>query len=60
MKIEQIVQETYEYNADNIQTMRQMKLVEKREYGECVEAGCAVWRDGRCTYNDYVVIKKEG
>jgi hypothetical protein len=59
MIIGQIVQETFEYDADGRQTNRQQILTEFRKLGKCRQSGCAVWIDGRCTYNE-TIIKKEG
>lgn len=39
----------WEYDTEGKTT--QSAFIEKREYLECKEEGCALWVDGACRYN---------
>lgn len=49
-KIEQVSQDTYEYNKAGWTTFHQNKMIEKRRYAPCKKDDCAVWVDGKCRY----------
>jgi hypothetical protein len=51
MKIDQVEQDTYEYDTDGRVTLHEHKLIEKRQFGVCQEALCALYRKGKCMYN---------
>jgi hypothetical protein len=51
MKVEQVTQETWDYDADGRKTFHENKLIESRRFGECRESDCAMWRNGKCCYN---------
>lgn len=51
MKINQVEQDTYEYDTDGRVTFHQHTLSEGRKFGECAEKGCALYRNGKCFYN---------
>ena len=51
MKIEQVTQDRYEYNTDGMVTLHENKLIESRKYGDCLQANCGAYRNGKCVYN---------
>jgi hypothetical protein len=47
----QVNQNRYEYDEDGRNTFHEHKLVEKKQFLDCLQEECAVWIDGRCNYN---------
>ena len=49
--IEQVNQDSYEYDDDSRNTFHEHKLVEHRTYINCLQEECTVFYDGKCHYN---------
>lgn len=54
IKIEQINQNTYEYNQDSNVEVHSHKLLENRIFTECYKEECGAWQDGKCRYKEFV------
>jgi hypothetical protein len=50
-QIEQVNENTYEYNDDNLNISHTHKLLEKRNRLPCIEEECGAFYDGHCHYN---------
>ena len=49
--VEQANENTYEFDEEGHNTHHEHKLVEKRQFVECLKEECAVWQDEKCNYN---------
>lgn len=45
-----VSQTTYDYNEEGVETFRQTIEDNTAEFVDCLQDGCAAWRDGRCEY----------
>jgi hypothetical protein len=51
-QIEQVNENIYEYNDDNLNTSYTHKLLEKHDRLPCIGEECGAFYDGRCHYNE--------
>jgi hypothetical protein len=51
VNVEQVNQNSYEYDADGQNVFHEHKLFEYKQFVKCLESECAVWINGRCNYN---------
>ena len=50
INIQQVSQDIYQHDENGSTTFHENKLLELREYIECLQEDCAAWRDGGCRY----------